>query len=74
MDLNSAIYAAEAGDYVRDDASMTPDWTMRYIKAEKLLWYFNPKGERAHRVKFSDAQRASFQWRIVDAAPPSSTT
>lgn len=69
MDLNAAIAAAEAGAVVRDDASMTPGWTVRYVKEAKLLLYFDPKGERAHRVKFNDAQRASYQWRIVDPKP-----
>lgn len=70
MDLNAAIIAAEAGALVRDDASMTVGWTMRYIKTDKLLYYFNPKGERAHRVSFQDAQRASYQWKIVDEPKP----
>lgn len=65
MDLNNAIQIAEAGKSVRDDATMTPGWSVRYIKAEKLLYYFNPKGERAHKVRFSDAHRASYQWRTI---------
>ena len=63
MDLNSAIYTAESGGHVRDEATMSPDWTIRYVAEEKLLYYFNPKGERAHKVHFSDMQRASYQWR-----------
>lgn len=65
MDLNSAIHTAECGGHVRDDATMSPDWTVRYVKEEKLLYYFDPKGEKRHRVKFSDAQRSSYQWRTV---------
>lgn len=65
MDLNSAIHTAECGGHVRDDATMYAGWSMRYVKEEKLLYYFNPQGERAHKVKFSDAQRASSQWRTV---------
>lgn len=70
MDLNSAVDAAEAGATVRDDATMTADWTIRYIPKEKLLFYFNPKGEQAHKVRFSDAQRASFSWRVVPNVLP----
>ncbi len=66
MDLNSAITVAESGTPVRDDASMTLDWTVRYVKEEQLLYYFDPKGEKRHKIKFSDAQRASYQWRIVE--------
>jgi len=66
MDLNAAIKAAESGVAVRDDATMTVGWTMRYVKEDKLLYYFNPKGERAHRVAFHDAQRASYQWKIIE--------
>jgi hypothetical protein len=65
MDLNSAIHAAECGGYVRDDATMRADWTVRYVKNEKLLYYFNPQGEKKHKVIFSDAQRMSIQWRTV---------
>lgn len=68
MDLNAAIKSAEDGAVIRDDTTMRVGWTVRYLPAEKLLWYFNPKGERAHRIKFSDAQRASYQWKIVDPA------
>jgi hypothetical protein len=65
MDLNDAIHTAQCGGFVRDDATMRTGWSVRYVKEEKLLFYFDPKGERAHRVQFSDAQRASFQWKIV---------
>lgn len=65
MDLNSAIHTAQCGGHVRDDATMIAEWTVRYDADEKLLYYFNPRGEKAHRVRFSDAQRASFQWRTV---------
>jgi hypothetical protein len=65
MDLNSAMHTAECGGHVRDDATMRADWTVRYIAKEKLFYYFNPQGERAHKVRFSEAQRASIQWRTV---------
>jgi hypothetical protein len=65
MDLNSATHTAQCGGFIRDDATMSPGWSIRYIKEEKLLYYFNPKGEQAHKVTFSDAQRASFQWRTT---------
>jgi hypothetical protein len=65
MDLNSAMHTAECGGHVRDDTTMRADWTVRYVPTEKLFYYFNPKGEQAHRVQFSDAQRASIQWRTV---------
>jgi hypothetical protein len=68
MDLNDAIQTAESGGHVRDDATMSPDWTVRYVVEKKLLYYFTPKGEQAHRVYFSDAQRASCQWRTY--VPP----
>ena len=65
MDLNSAIHTAKCGGHLRDDTSMKPEWTMRYVKDEELLYYFTPEGEKAHRVRFSDAQRTSIQWRTV---------
>lgn len=65
MDLNEAVHAAQCGAHVRDDATMKPEWTVRSVADDKLLYYFNPKGERAHKVRFSDAQRSSFQWRTV---------
>lgn len=70
MDLNAAIQTAEAGVAVRDDATMTADWVVRYDTKEKLLYYFDPSGAKKHRVKFSDAQRASYRWRIVDEPKP----
>lgn len=54
---------------VRDDANMAVDWTVRWHKPESLLYYFNPKGERKHKIKFSDAMRASFQWRVFTDPP-----
>lgn len=74
MDLNAAIKTAEAGLIVRDDATMALGWTVRYVKPEKLLYYFDPKNEKRHKINFSDAQRASFRWRIVDAAELKSST
>ena len=65
MDLNSAMHAAQSGGRVRDDATMAPDWTVRFVSSEGLFYYFDPEGKRAHKIKFSDAQRASFQWRVV---------
>jgi hypothetical protein len=65
MDLNAAIHAAECGGHVRDDSTMIADWTMRYVKEEKLLYYFNPQGEKRHKVQFSNKMRTSFQWRTV---------
>lgn len=66
MDLNSAVQAAARnGAHIRDDATMKEGWTVRFVKEEALLFYFDPKGERAHKLRISDAQRASFQWRIV---------
>jgi len=65
MDLNGAVQAAQSGEHIRDDATMKPDWTVRFVAEEKLLYYFNPRGERAHMVRLSDAHRASFQWRTV---------
>lgn len=65
MDLNSAIHTAECGGFVRDDMTMSPGWSIRYIAEKKLLYYFNPKGEQAHKVHFSDAMRSSFQWRTT---------
>lgn len=65
MDLNSAIHTAECGGHVRDDATMAADWTVRYVRNEKLLYYFDPKGEKKHKVRFSDTQRASPLWRTV---------
>lgn len=66
MDLNSAEQAARSGACVRDDATMASDWTVRFVKEENLLYYFNPQGEKAHKVRFSDAMRASYQWRTAE--------
>lgn len=66
MDLSSATYVArEQGAHVRDDATMREGWTVRWVPEEKLLYYFNPQNERKHKVQISDAQRASYQWRIM---------
>ncbi len=68
MDLNSAIEIAERrGEFIRDDATMRAGWTIRYIADEKLLYFFDPKNEKAHKVRFNDAHRASFQWRVAPA-------
>lgn len=71
MDLNGAIHMAQSGSAVRDDWTMKPGWTVRWIAEEKLLYFFTPKGEKARKIKFTDAMRASFQWR-VEACPPTS--
>jgi hypothetical protein len=65
MDLNSAIHTAQCGGHVRDDANMVAGWTVRWDAKEKLLYYFDPKGEKRHKIIFSDAMRASFQWRTM---------
>jgi hypothetical protein len=65
MDLNSAIHEAQVrGARVRDDATMRPGWIIRWDPADQLLYYFRPNGEKAHKVVFSDAMRASPQWRL----------
>lgn len=66
MDLNSAIEIAKTGEFVRDAASMKEGWTVRWVAAEKLFYYFDPKGEKAHKIIFSDRMRASFQWTLVE--------
>jgi len=66
MDLNNAIQTAESvGAHIRDDATMRTGWTLRWVAEKKLFFYFDPKGEQAYRVQFSDAQRASSQWRTT---------
>lgn len=70
MDLNSAIQTAQSGERVRDDATMSIGWTVRWVAAEKLLYYFKPTGEKAHKIIFNDQMRASFQWRAVPAEYP----
>lgn len=65
MDLNSAIHTAQCGGHLRDDLTMTPDWTVRWVADEKLLYYFDPAGNKRHKITFSNAQRASFQWKTV---------
>jgi len=37
MDLNSATHTCQCGGFVRDDATMSPGWSMRWVAAEKLL-------------------------------------
>lgn len=65
MDLNSAISLAEVNIPVRDDLTMATGWTIRLDPKEKLLYYHRPTGERAHKVRFSDAHRSSFAWRAA---------
>ena len=65
MDLNSAIHTAAHGAFVRDDTTMSPGWSIRYVMETRLLYYFNSKGEQGHKVRFSDAQRSSSQWRTT---------
>lgn len=70
MDLNQAISVAQSGGFVRDDANMRVGWTVRWSPDDKLLYYFKPTGEKAHKIIFSDPMRASFQWRTVSAEYP----
>lgn len=65
MDLNAAMDTAKSGSPVREDVLMREGWTVRYVATEKLFYYFNPKGERAHKIVFNDAHRASYQWKIA---------
>lgn len=78
MDLNSALHTARCGGYVRDDATMAPDWKVCFLPHDTPLnhklaraeqsgcyIYVDPKGEQAHAVRFSDAMKASYQWRTV---------
>lgn len=69
MDLNQAFAVAKTGVAIRDDATMASEWTVRWHEKEKLLYYHDPKGVKRHKIKFSDAQRASFQWRTFKDAP-----
>lgn len=67
MDLNAAVnFAIISGLPVRCDATMRAGWTVRYDPKDRLLYYFNPKGEKAHKVIFTDAHRSSFQWRTEE--------
>jgi hypothetical protein len=70
MDLNEATRSAQCGRFVRDDATMRHGWTVRWVGEEKLLYYFTPRGDKAHKILFSDAMRASYQWRTVPANYP----
>lgn len=78
MDLNAAMFVARSGYKVRDDATMKPDWAMTFVPTnakqmtkpdvdsrEGLFFYVNPQGEQAHKIMFTDAMRASFQWRTI---------
>lgn len=65
MDLNSAVEAAKSGALVRDDATMREGWTVRWVPEQKLLYYFDPKGDKRHRIIFTDQHRSSFQWKII---------
>lgn len=64
MDLNDALAIAKLGHLVRDDASMKPEWAVAW-RAGRFV-YLNPKGEEAHNTRFSDAMKASFQWRLIE--------
>ena len=70
MDLNDATRVAQSGGFVRDDENMRHGWTVRWVADEKLLYYFNPQGEKAHKIVFTDLMRASYQWRTVPADYP----
>jgi hypothetical protein len=65
MDLNSAMEVAQSGASVVEPSLMREGWTVRWDAKEKLFYYFNPLGERAHKIMFNDAHRASYQWSIV---------
>lgn len=77
-DLNAALHSCRCGGYVRDDANMAPEWKIQFVpedtkEARRLprhkragkFQYINPQGEPAHDVRFSDAMKASWQWRVV---------
>jgi hypothetical protein len=49
---------------------MKPGWTVRFVAEEKLLFYFNPKGDKANKILFTDAMRASYRWRVVAPGYP----
>ena len=74
VDLNSAIHSAECGAHIRDDITMATDWTIRYVVSEKCLYFFRPSGERAHKVRFTDAHRASYAWRTAIGKPEPEST
>jgi len=65
VDLNDAIHTAECGGFIRNDDTMRPGWSIRWDAKDKLLYFFDPQGERKHRVQFSDTHRMSFQWRTT---------
>lgn len=77
MDLNDAMHTARCGGFVRDDANMKADWKVGFVpkdvkqakrpplEREGLFYYFNPLGEQAHKIIFTDAMRSSFQWRTL---------
>lgn len=78
MDLNDALQLCRRGSYVRDDATMAKDWKVHFVPASDKrnmalqpndrvgeFYYINPKTGPAHQVRFSDAMKASFQWRVV---------
>jgi hypothetical protein len=78
MDLNDALHTCRCGGCIRDDANMAADWKIEFVADKSpennkrpphqrlgFFRYINPKGEPAHAVKFSDAHKASYQWRTV---------
>lgn len=65
MDLNSAMDVARQGTRITEPALMREGWTVRWDVETKLFYYFNPRGERAHKIIFTDEHRASYQWRAV---------
>ena len=67
MDLNSAIEAAKHGAKIHEPTLMREGWTVQFNKDDGLLYYHRPTGERAHRIRFLDQHRASFQWGVADA-------
>lgn len=83
MDLNDALHSCRCGGHIRDDANMTPEWTI-YFRSDATtencnraphertgeFFYINPKTGPAHRVRFSDAMKASCQWRTVPHLDP----
>ncbi len=78
MDLNEAMATARNGGKVRDELNMRAEWAMMFFadagdgnmskdpqERTGLFYYVNPKGEKAHVIKFTDAHRASAAWRTL---------
>jgi len=80
MKFEDAIHACKCGGYIRDESgTMQPGWKIMFIpgqrpggtvprnpaKREGDFFTINPVTGSSYMVRFTDAHRASDQWRTT---------